>query len=157
MKAMSILLWICRESFSGEDLIITDVPEQGAEEWEQNEGWWQHQIGAVPERMAPAGKYLTIHEGRYFDNADSYMYDDDYKRVEPDVTLTFEDDGKHVWLYRIDEGLSLSDSERTSLKGVLHATYKTFRRYSGMNIGRSEIHNLYREDIDNIINIHDRL
>ena len=78
------------------------------------------------------------------------------KEQEPDYKL-HDDDGGQVLMYRIERELSLSDSEKTSLTGTLHAVYKTWRRYPGMNTGKSEIHNLYREDITNIINIHDRL
>lgn len=157
MKAMTFLLWICRENVSGEELLIVDVPEEGNEEWEQNAGWWQHQFGAVPDKMVPAGKYITIYEGQYFNNKDSFVYDDDYKKIEPDVTLTFSDDGKKLWLYRLDEWMTLSDEETTTLKGVLHAVYKTWRRYPGMNTGRSEVHDLYSQDLDTIIKIHDKL
>ena len=157
MKAMTFLLWICRENATGEELLMIDVPTEGTEEWEQNEDWWKHQIGALPEKTVPAGRYMAIYESQYFDNKESFMYGEDYKRIEPDVTLTFKEDGKHVWLYRIDEDLTLSDTERTTLKGTLHAVYKTWRRYPGMNNGKSEVHNLYSQDIDTIINIHDRL
>ncbi len=53
--------------------------------------------------------------------------------------------------------LSLTDEEATLLKGTLHAVYKTWRRHPGLNIGKSEVHNLYSQDIDSIINIHNRL
>ena len=43
------------------------------------------------------------------------------------------------------------------MKQVLHAAFKTWRRYPGMNNGHSEIHNVYSEDIDELIKIHDEL
>ena len=53
--------------------------------------------------------------------------------------------------------LAMNGEEAQLLKGTLHAVYKTWRRHRGLNIGKSEVHNLYSQDIDNIINIHDRL
>ena len=53
--------------------------------------------------------------------------------------------------------ISVTKEEATVLKQVLHAVYKTFRRTPGMNIGSSQVHNLYPSDIQKLIAVHDRL
>ena len=53
--------------------------------------------------------------------------------------------------------LQLTEQEAQTLKSVLHAVYKTWRRDPGMNIGSSHVYNLYSSDLDTIINIHDKL
>lgn len=53
--------------------------------------------------------------------------------------------------------LAMNGEEAQLLKGTLHAVYKTWRHYPGMNIGKSEVYDLYPQDLDTIINIHDRL
>ena len=103
MKATTLLLWICRENATGEDMLMVDVPEVGEKESEQNESWWNNQFGLVPKKMAPAGKYMAISETKYFNNKDSYVYDEDYNKIEPDVELTFDDGGHHQWLYRLED------------------------------------------------------
>ena len=53
--------------------------------------------------------------------------------------------------------LAMNSQEAQLLKATLHAVYKTWRRYPGMNTGKSEVNDLYSQDLDTIINIHDRL
>ena len=53
--------------------------------------------------------------------------------------------------------LAMNSEEAQLLKGTLHAVYKTWRRYPGMNNGKSEVYDLYPQDLDTIIKIHDRL
>lgn len=53
--------------------------------------------------------------------------------------------------------LELTELQAELLKNVLHAVYKTWRRSPGMNIGSSQVHNLYSQDLDTIIKIHDML
>jgi len=44
--------------------------------------------------------------------------------------------------------LILTGEQALALKSILHAVGKTWRRYPGMNIGSSQVHNLYGSDID---------
>lgn len=53
--------------------------------------------------------------------------------------------------------LAMNGEEAQLLKGTLHAVYKTWRRYPGMNNGKSEVYDLYPQDLDTIIKIHDKL
>lgn len=114
---------------------------------EDNDMRWL--VGAVDAKDVRNGNYLV-----YYEPIET-GYD---KYVQPDYTL-HDEDGTAIYLLRIDDDnmLELNDGERQTLKNVLHAAYKTFRRYPGMNTGKSEIHNLWYDDITTIINIHDRL
>lgn len=53
--------------------------------------------------------------------------------------------------------ICVTEEEATVLKQVLHAVYKTYKRIPGMNIGSSQVHNLYLSDIQKLIVIHDKL
>ncbi len=44
--------------------------------------------------------------------------------------------------------LKLTGEQARTLKSILHAIGKNFRRYPGMNIGGSQVHNLSASDID---------
>lgn len=53
--------------------------------------------------------------------------------------------------------INLTEDEATLLKQVLQAVTKTFRKQSGLNIGSSQVYNLYWSDIENLLIIHDKL
>jgi hypothetical protein len=77
MKTTDILEWIVKESINGEFLGIIDVPEEGSDEWEQNENWWIHQFGFCPPHSIPSGKYLYFYVSQMPTSwGEDYMYPD---------------------------------------------------------------------------------
>lgn len=52
--------------------------------------------------------------------------------------------------------INLTPEEEQALKSTLHAVTHTWRRYPGMNIGSSQVHNLYWSDIETLMAIHDK-
>lgn len=104
-------------------------------------------VGAVDGKDVAHGTYLVY----YMPIEKSYG-----ETVKPDYTL-HDEDGTEIFMLRMDDKLELSADEAQTLKSVLHAVYKTWRRDPGMNIGSSHVFNLYSQDLDAIINIHDRL
>ena len=52
--------------------------------------------------------------------------------------------------------INLTPDEATAMKSCLHAVTHTWRRYPGMNIGSSQVHNLYWSDIETLMAIHDK-
>lgn len=52
--------------------------------------------------------------------------------------------------------IELTTHEAQTLKSVLSAVSKTWRRYPGMNTGSSQVHNLYWSDIETVLRIHDK-
>lgn len=92
MDIGNILAWIVNKSISGAYLNIIDVPEEGDEDYEQNEEWWMQTLGACPPRSIPSGKYLCFY-------ADCY-YDFDYPEEQPDSEIENGDD--KIYLYKIE-------------------------------------------------------
>lgn len=52
--------------------------------------------------------------------------------------------------------INLTPEEAKALKSTLHAVTHTWRRYTGMNIGSSQVHNLHWCDIEILMAIHDK-
>ena len=52
--------------------------------------------------------------------------------------------------------IEFTPEEAQALKSTLHAVTHTWRRYPGMNIGSSQVHNLYWSDIETLMAIHDK-
>ena len=77
MKATEILEWIVKESINGEFLNLVDVPEEGEEEWQQNEEWWNTWCGSCPPHSIPSGKYLYFYTSSMPTSwGEDYMYPD---------------------------------------------------------------------------------
>ncbi len=53
--------------------------------------------------------------------------------------------------------LTLTKEEATRLKSILYAISTNFKRYRGMNIGSSEVHNLFRSDAKFCADIADKI
>ena len=53
--------------------------------------------------------------------------------------------------------IHMTSEQAVLLKDTLSAVINTFRRYPGMNIGSSEVHNLYGEDITELLSVHDSI
>ena len=53
--------------------------------------------------------------------------------------------------------LSMNEKEAQLLQGVLHALYKTFKYDTNSNMGTSRACNLSHDDLQLIINLHDRI
>lgn len=101
MKTKDILEWVVGESINGEFLNFVNVPEEGENEWEQNEEWWNNMFGACPPHSIPAGRYLY-----YYDS--SYPYAIHYEGkscFNPDVQIEIPvDDGfDYIYLYKVEE------------------------------------------------------
>lgn len=102
MKANEVLEWICKYDINGKDLRMVDVPEEGENEWEQNEEWWYNEIGNTPACSIPSGRYLYYYES----DMETYdMYDERGAYVEPDamIEMPVEHGFDYVYFYRIEE------------------------------------------------------
>lgn len=53
--------------------------------------------------------------------------------------------------------LRLTVEQAILLKEILNAVCKNFRRYPGMNIGSSQVHNLYNIEIDMCFKLSDEI
>ena len=53
--------------------------------------------------------------------------------------------------------LMLTGEQASTLKEILYAVGKTFKRYPGMNYGGSQVHNLYSYDIDLCLKLSDEI
>lgn len=99
MKAIDILEWIVKESINGEFLNLVDVPEEGNEEWEQNEGWWLNQFGMYPPCPIEKGKYLYYYTSAIDEEIDNGCY------VQPDATIELSDEHgfDYIYLYKVED------------------------------------------------------
>ncbi len=98
MKATEILEWIVKESINGEFLNFVDVPEEGNEQWEQNEGWWDTWCGSCPPSPIPSGVYLYYYSGSHDEIRDRH----NYVRT-PDAVVHLEDDEELIYLYKVED------------------------------------------------------
>ena len=101
MNALDVLEWICRESINGESLFLIDVPEEGENEWEQNDEWWMNMLGGVPAYPMSEGKYMY-----YFDSDNiGSMVDGRGAYTAPDALIEVPHDNgfDYIYLYRLDE------------------------------------------------------
>ncbi len=100
MKAKQILEWIVKESVNGEFLNFLEVPDEGTEEWEQNEEWWISQLGATPPAAIQAGRYLYY----YSDQLEMIDYDGQMQKCfTPDVIIESVSDNCYIFLYRMED------------------------------------------------------
>lgn len=95
MKAIEILDWICRESIEGEFLNIIEVPEEGENEWEQNEDWWINQMGMYPPYPIEKGRYLYYYTSAISDEIDNGCY------VQPNATIELSNE--YILLYKVED------------------------------------------------------
>ena len=100
MKATEILEWIVKESIEGEFLNFVDVPEEGDNEWEQNEEWWNNMFGNCPPHAIAAGKYLY-----YYDSSYPYAIHYGMSCFNPDAQIEIPvDDGfDYIYLYKLED------------------------------------------------------
>lgn len=98
MKAIEILEWIVNESINGEFLNFVNVPEEGNENWEQNEEWWNTWCGSCPPKPIPSGRYLYYYSGSHDEIRDK----NNYVRT-PDVVVHLEDDEELIYLYKLED------------------------------------------------------
>ncbi len=100
MKAKQVLEWIVEKSINGENLNFVYVPEEGQEEWEQNEEWWLYFFGAVPPGPVPVGRYLYF----YSDVYNEIDYDGKYEKVfAADAEIEVDPGNCTIYLYRIED------------------------------------------------------
>lgn len=102
MAAKEILNWICKNSINGEFLNIIKVPQEGEEEWEQNEGWWINTFGAAPPRPIPSGEYLYFYESNGFENG---MLNENGRLEDSDCVIELSESYgfDHIFLYKIEK------------------------------------------------------
>ena len=100
MKAKIILRWIVNECINGEHLNTIDVPNEGDNEWEQNEEWWLDTVGGVPPYPIPAGKYLYYSEAMVGDEI--HLPD---QHFDPDATIEMPmvKGWDYIYFYKIDD------------------------------------------------------
>ena len=103
MKTKDILEWICRYSINGEFLNIIEVPEEGENEWEQNEQWWINMFGFPPPCPVAAGRYLYF----YATEVNEDMKDIHGNIIEPDAKIEILNTGDmfdcdYVLLYKLE-------------------------------------------------------
>lgn len=97
MKAKDILEWIVRDEVEGKFLHTIVVPEEGDEEWEQNEEWWWDTLGFVPPCPIEPGKYLYF----YVSEVANDIWDSNGGYCEPDAEIEAYND--YIHLYRLED------------------------------------------------------
>lgn len=100
MKAIDILEWIYRESIEGELLNIIEVPEEGENEWEQNEEWWNNMFSAFPPHPIAAGRYLYYYQDAI---CDTIYFNGQYHAPDAQIELPTEDGFDYINLYRLKD------------------------------------------------------
>lgn len=102
MKAIEILKWIVGECISGEDLIIIDIPEEGDNEWEQNEEWWNHLVGGCPPHAIKAGRYICFYQSS---GLESSIQDEHGFLIDADAEIEIPDENgfDYFYLYRLED------------------------------------------------------
>lgn len=89
------------ESINGESLFLIDVPEEGENEWEQNEGWWKNMFGNEPGSPLSKGTYLYFYDC----DVEHTIKDSKGAYVAPDALIEVPHDNgfDYIYLYRLDE------------------------------------------------------
>jgi hypothetical protein len=100
MKATEILEWIVKESINGEFLNLVDVPEEGNEEWEQNEEWWYDWCGSCPPHSIPSGQYLYYYHSVI---CDTIYSNGKYNGPDAKIELPCEDGLDYIYLYKVED------------------------------------------------------
>ena len=83
MKTSTILEWIISQNINGKFLHTIDVPEEGEEEWQQNEEWWCEALGFYPPAPIEAGRYLYF----YVSEVEEDVWDAYNGYCEPDAEI----------------------------------------------------------------------
>lgn len=99
MKATEILEWIVKESINGEFLNLVDVPEEGKEEWQQNEKWWNTWCGSCPPSPIPSGRYLYYYQSAI---CDTMWFNGQYHEPDAQIELPCEDGFDYIYLYKVE-------------------------------------------------------
>lgn len=100
MKAIEVLSWIVNESIEGEFLNIVDVPEEGDNEWNQNEEWWVNQFGMYPPCPIEDGRYLYYYQSTV---CDTIYFNGQYHVPDAQIELPTEDGFDYIYLYRLED------------------------------------------------------
>ena len=101
MKAIQILEWVVKESIDGEFLNFVDVPEEGENEWQQNEEWWNVWCGNYPPHPIKCGHYLYYYQSAICDTI--YLNGQYYG---PDAQIEIPDDKSgfdYIYLYKVED------------------------------------------------------
>lgn len=100
MKAIEILEWIVKDSINGEFLNLVDVPEEGNEEWEQNEEWWNNWCGSCPPSPIPSGRYLYYYQSAI---CDTIYFNGQFHEPDAQIELPCEDGYDYIYLYKVED------------------------------------------------------
>jgi len=100
MKAIQILEWIIKESIEGEFLNFVDVPEEGENEWQQNEEWWNAWCGSCPPRPIQSGRYLYYYQSAI---CDTIYFNGQYHEPDAQIEIPDENGFDYIYLYKIEE------------------------------------------------------
>ena len=100
MKATEILEWIVNEPVSGEFLNFVDVPEEGNEEWEQNEEWWTGWCGNYPPHPITSGRYLYYYQSAI---CDTIYFDGKFNEPDAKIEVPCEDGFDYIYLYKVED------------------------------------------------------
>lgn len=95
MKAITILDWVIEEAVCG-PIGIVDVPEEGDNEWQQNEEWWRTMFGNCPPSPMPSGKYFYYYESQI---SKIINYEQPDTQIEIPIASGFD----YINLYKIEE------------------------------------------------------
>jgi len=100
MKAIHVLEWVVKESIDGEFLNLVDVPEEGENEWQQNEEWWTVWCGGCPPCPIPSGRYLYYYQSAI---CDSIYFNGQYYEPDAQIEIPDENGFDYIYLYKTEE------------------------------------------------------
>lgn len=100
MKAIQILEWIIKESIEGEFLNFVDVPEEGENEWQQNEEWWNAWCGGCPPYPIPSGRYLYYYQSAI---CDTIYFNGQYHKPDAQIEIPTDNGFDYIYLYKVEE------------------------------------------------------
>lgn len=104
MKAIQAFEWAVKTSINFEYIGIIEVPEEGDDEWQQNEAWWVNQFGSVPPAPVASGLYMYFYASQIADD----VRDERGAIIEPDTQIELCNDDTaygydYINLYLIEE------------------------------------------------------
>ena len=97
MKKSKILDWILDNNINPILLQRINVPEEGDEEYQQNEEWWIDIFGATPSAPVMPGKYFYFYASRVV--ADELEYDAQIEVCNEDTMFGYD----YINFIRIEE------------------------------------------------------
>ena len=100
MKAINILTWIVKESIEGEFISFVDVPEEGENEWEQNEGWWNTWCGSCPAHPIQSGHYLYYYQSAI---CDTIYFNGQYHEPDAQIEIPTDNGFDYIYLYKVED------------------------------------------------------